>query len=162
MTSADRHQPFQVDVKPGRTLAAVNRVPTLIFKLRLGRLFGERLAKIEHRGRKTGLPRTVIVELCDGSVSEGRLVYVAAYGGNAQWVKNLRQSPPISIQVGGRTFQSPRCEFLDREATSRAVQAYWRRYPKVSAFLAKQGRYPYPQQPLGDGPAAPVGIAIHL
>lgn len=162
MTSADQHQPFQIDVKPSRALAVFNRVPTLIFRLRLGRLFGERLAKIEHRGRKTGLPRTVIVELCDGSVASGRLVYVAAYGGNAQWVKNLRHSPPISIQVGSTRFDSPTCEFLDRDATSRAVQAYWRRYPKVSAFLAKQGLYPYPQQPLGEGPDAPIGIAINL
>lgn len=156
------HEPFRIQTKPGRLLTAVNRLPSLVFRLRLGRLFGERLAKIVHRGRKSGLPRTVIVELCDGSVAGGRLVYVAAYGGNAQWVKNLRQSPPISIQVGGTTFDSPRCEFLGPEATGQAVAAYWRRYPKVAPFLAKRKLYPYPAQPLADGPDAPVGVVIHL
>jgi deazaflavin-dependent oxidoreductase (nitroreductase family) len=155
-------EPFRIQQRPGRALAVVNRLPSLIFRLGLGRVFGERLAKIEHRGRRTGLSRTVIVELCDGSVASGRLVYVAAYGGNAQWVKNLRAAPPIGIRVGGTRYDSPRCEFLDREATGEAIRAYWRRYPRVSAFLAARGLYPYPDQPLADGPDAPVGIAIQL
>jgi|SRR5581483_4616995 deazaflavin-dependent oxidoreductase (nitroreductase family) len=162
MTAAREVEPFRIQAEPGRLLAAVNRLPSLMFRLRLGRLFGERLAEIVHRGRKTGLPRTVIVELCDGSVASGRLVYVAAYGGNAQWIKNLRASAPVSIQVGGATFDSPRCEFLDPDATRQAVAAYWRRYPKVAAFLAKRKLYPYPGQPLADDPGAPVGLVIHL
>jgi hypothetical protein len=71
--------------EPGRLLWAINRVPTWMFKLHLGRLFGSRFAMITHRGRKSGAHHTVITETAEGSVQSGRLVYIVAYGTRAQW-----------------------------------------------------------------------------
>ena len=160
-SAAGQGPDFVIVSEPGTMLRAVNHVPTWLFKARLGRLFGERLAMIVHRGRTTGQPRTAIVELCEGSVAEGRLVFVAAWGSRAQWIKNLRQSTPIRIEIAGRKFDSPRCRFVDREETAAAVASYWLRYPRVSKFLAGRGLYPYPG-PISDRDGAPVGIVFDL
>jgi hypothetical protein len=43
------------------------RAPIWIFRARLGFLFGTRLLMLEHIGRKTGLPREVVLEVFDHS-----------------------------------------------------------------------------------------------
>jgi deazaflavin-dependent oxidoreductase (nitroreductase family) len=150
-----------IQVEPGRLLWAINRVPTCIFKLRLGRLFGSRFAMIIHRGRKSGAHHTVIIETADGSIDSGRLVYIVAYGTRAQWYKNLKASPAVSIEIAGKTYPAPRHEFLDKHATERAIATYWAKYPKLAGFLARNGVFFYPG-PLADHPHAPTAIAFYL
>jgi len=150
-----------IEQEPGKLLWAINRIPTWIFKLRLGRLFRNRFAMITHRGRKSGKPRTVIVETADGSVDSGRLVYIVAYGKRAQWYKNLAAAPALSIEIAGRTYHQPRHEFLTGEGTEQAIASYWDRYPRLARFLARNGVFFYPG-PLADHPAAPTAVAFYL
>ena len=142
-------------------LSAINQIPTWVFKLGMGRLFGSRFAMITHRGRKSGKPRTVIVETADGSIESRRLVYIVAYGKRAQWYRNLTAAPAIRIEIAGHTFESPRHEFLDREGTEAAIASYWRRYPRLAKILARNGVFVYPG-PLAAHPHAPIAVAFYL
>jgi deazaflavin-dependent oxidoreductase (nitroreductase family) len=157
----DPRQITHIDREPGRLLAAINLFPKLIFKLHLGRLYGNRFAMVTHRGRKSGKPRTVILETADGSPESGRLVYIVAYGKRAQWYKNLRAAPAVSLEIRGRVHEQPRHEFLDREGTQRAIESYWRRYPRLARFLARNGVFFYPG-PLLDHPDAPTAVVFYL
>jgi deazaflavin-dependent oxidoreductase (nitroreductase family) len=150
-----------IQQEPGRLLWLINRIPTWIFKLRLGRLFRSRFAMITHRGRKSGKPRTVIVETADGSVESGRLVYIVAYGKRAQWYRNLKAAPALSLEIAGRTYREPRHEFLNPEGTEQAIASYWGRYPGIARFLARNGVFFYPG-PVADHPDAPTAIAFYL
>jgi deazaflavin-dependent oxidoreductase (nitroreductase family) len=150
-----------IEQEPGKLLWAINRIPTWIFKLRLGRLFGSRFAMITHRGRKSGRPRTVIVETADGSIESGRLVYIVAYGKRAQWYKNLQAGPAISIEIAGSVYRQPRHELLTPEGTEQAIAGYWKRYPRLARFLARHGVFFYPG-PVADHPCAPTAIAFYL
>jgi deazaflavin-dependent oxidoreductase (nitroreductase family) len=116
---------------------------------------------ITHRGRKSGAHHTVIVETAEGSVDSGRVVYIVAYGTRAQWYKNLEASPAMSIEIAGKTYDAPRHEFLDRDATERAIASYWARYPKLAGMLARNGVFFYPG-PLVEHPHAPTSVAFHL
>ena len=145
----------------GRLLWAINRVPTWMFKLRLGGLFRGRFALITHRGRKSGEPRTVIVETAAGSVAEGRVVFIVAYGKRAQWYKNLTAAPAISIEIAWRIYREPRHEFLDAAGTEDAIASYWRRYPRLASLLARNGVFFYPG-PLAEHPHAPTAVAFYL
>jgi len=147
--------------EPGKLLRAINLVPTWIFKLRLGRLFGSRFAMITHRGRKSGALHTVITETAEGSVDSGTLIYIVAYGTRAQWYKNLEASPAVSIEIAGKVYNAPRHEFLDRAATERAIASYWARYPRIAGLLARNGVFFYPG-PLIDHPYAPTSVAVYL
>ena len=146
--------------EPGRLLAVINLMPKWILKLKLGRLFGDRFAMITHRGRKSGAHFTVIAETAEGSVDSGRVVYVVAYGTRAQWYKNLKASPAVSIEIGGKTYHAPRHEFLDQEATERAIASYWARYPRLAALLARNGVWFHPG-PLVEHPFAPTSVAFY-
>ena len=150
-----------IEREPGRLLWAINLAPKLIFKLRLSRLYGSRFAMITHRGRKSGKPHTVILETADGSPKSGRLIYIVAYGKRAQWYKNLRAAPAVSLEIRGKVYEQPRHEFLDREGTERAIASYWSRYPRLARFLARNGVFFYPE-PLADHPDAPTAIAFYL
>lgn len=161
-----RHTPdgprlTHIQQEPGRLLWAINRIPTWIFKARLGRLFGSRFAMITHRGRKSGAHHTVITETADGSIASGRLVYIVAYGTRAQWYKNLKISPAVSIEIAGKVYKNPRHEFLDKAATEAAIANYWTKYPKMAGYLARNGVFFYPG-PLGDHPFAPTSVAFYL
>jgi deazaflavin-dependent oxidoreductase (nitroreductase family) len=133
-----------IQQEPGKLLWAINRVPTWIFKLRLGRLFGSRFAMITHTGRKSGKPHTVIVETAAGSVESGRLVYIVAYGSRAQWYKNLQNAPAVSIEIAGKIYDAPRHEFLGRGDTEQAIASYWEKYPRLGGFLARHGGFLLP------------------
>ena len=150
-----------IEREPGRLLWAINLMPKLIFKLRLSRLYGSRFAMITHRGRKSGKPHTVILETADGSPKSGRLTYIVAYGKRAQWYKNLKAAPAVSLEIRGKVYEQPRHEFLDREGTERAIASYWSRYPRLARFLARNGVFFYPE-PLADHPDAPTAIAFYL
>lgn len=150
-----------IQQEPGRLLWAINRVPTWIFKLHLGRVFGSRFAMVTHRGRKSGAHHTVVIETAEGSVQSGRLVYIVAYGTRAQWYKNLKASPAVSIEIGGKTYHAPRHEFLDKEATEHAIASYWAKYPKLAGYLARHDVFFYPG-PLADHPFAPTSVAFYL
>lgn len=150
-----------IQQEPGRLLWLINQVPTWVFKLKLGRLFGSRFAMITHRGRKTGAHHTVIIETADGSIDSGRLVYIVAYGTRAQWYKNLKASPAVRIEIAGKVFNAPRHEFLDRAGTEQAIAGYWARYPRLAGFLARNGVFFYPG-PLTDHPHAPLAVAFYL
>jgi deazaflavin-dependent oxidoreductase (nitroreductase family) len=159
--SATESRITHIDQEPGRLLAAINQIPTWIFRLHLSRVFGERFAMITHRGRKSGEPRTVIVETADGSVAEGRLVYIVAFGSRAQWYKNLKAAPAISIEIAGRVYSEPRHQILSPEETERAIASYWARYPRLARLLARNGVFFYPG-PVADHPQAPTAVAFYL
>jgi deazaflavin-dependent oxidoreductase (nitroreductase family) len=150
-----------IERPPGRALEVINRAPALVFQLHASRLFGERFAMITHRGRKSGQPRTVIVETAAGSVAERRLVYIIAYGKRAQWYRNLKAAPAISIEIAGKVYRQPRHEFLDADGTAAAIASYWERYPRLAALLARNGVFFYPG-PVADHPQAPLAIAFSL
>ena len=150
-----------IQQEPGRLLWAINLIPTWMFKLRLGRLFGSRFAMITHRGRKSGAHHTVIAETAEGSVDDGRLVYIVAYGIRAQWYKNLKAAPAVSIEIAGKVYHAPRHEFLDRQATEQAIASYWAKYPKLGGLLARNGVFFYPG-PIADHPYAPTSVAFYL
>lgn len=157
----DARQITHISQEPGRLLWAINLLPKLVFKLRLSRLYGARFAMITHRGRKSGKPRTVIVETADGSPKSGHLTYIVAYGERAQWYKNLKAAPAVSIEIAGKVYDEPRHEFLDREGTEHAIACYWERYPRLARLLASKGVFFYPG-PLFDHPDAPTAIAFYL
>jgi len=94
-----------------------------------------RYARIETRGRRTGLPRAVTV----GFVEEpdGSLLVAARPG--AAWAENLLDEPRCRVAVGGRSWVA-RAEPLDGAEFERAIR---------EQIL----RYGTPAEALGLGPA---------
>jgi deazaflavin-dependent oxidoreductase (nitroreductase family) len=96
-----------------------------------------RVARLELRGHRSGLPRTVtvgFVELADGSL------VVAARSAEAAWARNLEADPRATVTIADRTFAVVADRLDDRDP---------RRNAAVRDLIL---RYGTPSESLGSGP----------
>lgn len=80
------------------------RLPILLFRLHLDRLLGERVARLTHTGRSTGLPRHVALEITGRDPLTGDHLLASGFGPASQWYRNVRRTPEVTLRVGGRTL----------------------------------------------------------
>lgn len=78
------------------------RVPILVYRLGLGRLFGERMLLLNHTGRKSGITRQAVLEVVHHDRQTDTYYVNVGFGEKSQWYQNLIANPNASIQVGGR------------------------------------------------------------
>jgi len=75
------------------------------------------------RGRTTGLPREVVVEVLGPDPATGGLFVASAWGKRAQWFRNLEADPHAKVEVGRRRFFGE-VSVLDERAASEVLQNY--------------------------------------
>src|SRR5262245_66147729 len=78
-------------------------------------------------GRRTGRPREIEIWF---TRREGRLYLVAEHRERAQWVRNLRALPRVTVRVGRRTF-AVTARVVDARAEARPA-------PAVKGLCGKQ------------------------
>lgn len=78
---------------------------------------------LEHVGRRSGLPRYVVLEVI-GRPAHDRYVVPAGLAERAQWLHNVRAEPPVRVSVG-RLHRIPA---LARELSEAEAVAVLRRY----------------------------------
>jgi deazaflavin-dependent oxidoreductase (nitroreductase family) len=109
------------------------RLPIPLFRAGFGWLFGDRLVLIEHRGRKTGERRFVVVEVVG---REPRALRVASgFGRRAQWYRNIESNGVAFLTVGGHRRTAASARLLDPAASERAVHAYADLHPRAWRHL---------------------------
>lgn len=91
------------------------RAPIQLYRLGLGPLIGTRLVLLEHRGRRSGLPRTVVLEVI--AIEDGAPVAVSGFGERAQWCRNVVADPDARAWWGTR---APRAVRVVRMTTARS------------------------------------------
>jgi deazaflavin-dependent oxidoreductase (nitroreductase family) len=64
----------------------------------------ESLVQLTVIGRKSGKPHTVKIWFAT-DVSKGKVYVTSARGSDAQWVKNLRKTPQVTLQIGNTSFK---------------------------------------------------------
>src|SRR4051794_6663545 len=75
------------------------RAPIPLFKAGLGRLAGGRMLMLEHRGRRTGQLRLVVLEVVGRGADT--VDVVSGYGGRAQWFRNVTADPRVRVWAAG-------------------------------------------------------------
>lgn len=71
------------------------------------------------RGRKTGLPREVLLP-CERSADA--LIVISTYGWRSHWIRNLAREPRVEVSCGGWTL-SGRAEIVEDEEQKRSIIA---------------------------------------
>ncbi len=94
-----------------------------------------RAARVETRGRRSGLPRAAVV----GYIGEPDGSVLVAADEFAHWARNLAANPECRVTIGDRTFAAHAEPLADAER-ARAIR---------ELIL----RYGTPSERLGDGPA---------
>ncbi|MGH3414794.1 MAG: nitroreductase family deazaflavin-dependent oxidoreductase [Marmoricola sp.] len=74
------------------------RAPIPLFRAGLGFLAAGRFVMVEHRGRRTGLPRQVVVEVV--AREPGAIRVMSGKGRRAQWFRNISADPHVRLWFG--------------------------------------------------------------
>ncbi len=129
---------------PPRGLRAVPwRLPIWLYRLKLGWMFGHRMLLLNHVGRVSRKPRQAVLEVVHHD-KEANTHYVASgFGDQADWYKNITQSPEVTIQAGRKTIPVI-AEQLDKKAAAEIFKKYHARNPKALRALAKLVGYSLP------------------
>lgn len=110
------------------------RTPIALYRIRLGFLLGNRFLLLEHRGRVSGRPRRVVLEVIGRPARDSYLV-VSGYGARAQWYRNLRANPRVRIAVGVHGLRSAQAHLLGPDDGAAALESYARAHPKAWSSL---------------------------
>ena len=149
------------------------RTPMVLWRLGLGPIVGRLFMTITTTGRKSGLPRSTMVEYHRLSGSK----YVASgFGGESQWYKNIQANPLVTIQTsdGSESARAVRItddrEILDvidlfkRADSAYAIDFFLRSFdvePLAEDILAKKDRLHFLRfEPVDE--ATPPGLQADL
>jgi deazaflavin-dependent oxidoreductase (nitroreductase family) len=117
-----------IDAPPGKALRLGLRLPIWLYRLRLGWLLGGRFLMLTHTGRKSGLPRQTVIEVVQHDKGTGIYYVVSCWGEKSDWYQNIRKTPDVTLQVGGRGFRA-KAEFIPREKAVEVLEDYARLHP---------------------------------
>ncbi len=108
------------------------RAPIWIYRAGLGFVFGSRLLMLEHIGRKSGLPRQVVLEVVDHP-APGTYVVPSGFGQHAQWIRNVQANPRVRVYTSGLAPTPATARVLGQAEADRALAVYIRRHPRAWA-----------------------------
>ncbi len=104
------------------------RSPILFYRLKLGWLFGKRILLLEHRGRKSGITRKAVIEVVDHDVQIGSYIVAAAWGNQADWYKNIKAQPNVTVEVGTKRFAAF-AKILSADEAAQHLNIYATKHP---------------------------------
>ncbi|GAA1573778.1 nitroreductase family deazaflavin-dependent oxidoreductase [Dactylosporangium maewongense] len=134
------------------------RSPIPLYRQGLGWLFGPRMAMLEHRGRRSGQLRHVVLEVLERDARV--LVVVSGYGRASQWFRNIEVDPGVRIWTGRRRGVPARAEILSAGESRHLLERYRDRHPRAAARL---GRILTMPDLSAAGPLAPdVGVRLPM
>ncbi|KRQ28102.1 nitroreductase [Mycobacteroides sp. H001] len=111
------------------------RLPITLFRAHLGFLVSKRLMLVTHVGRSSGQPRQAaleVVELRD----DGSIITASGFGTAADWYKNIRKTPEVTIQVGNRVHGA-RATTLSTEEGGDIMANYAIKRPRLAKRLSR-------------------------
>jgi len=127
---------FVAGQPPKGLLRLMLRLPIWLYRLQLGWLLGNRFLLLTHVGRKTGLPHQTVVEVVSHNSTKDRYVIASGWGEKSDWFRNIKKTPSVSVEVGGRSFQAHATILSVAEAEEELLD-YAHKHPAAFRELAK-------------------------
>lgn len=125
---------------------ALLRAPTILYRLRLGRLLGRRFLLLTHRGRTSGRVYRTMLEVVRFDDERQEAIVLSGFGRRASWFRNVSAGGAVAVEVGGRRF-TPSVRVLDVDEAAAALADYERRNrlaaPVVRGVLSRLAGFPY-------------------
>ena len=121
---------------PGRLALAVFRLPLFLYRSGWGWVLGRTFLSLVHVGRRSGQPhRIVAMVLADEPVSR-EVVICSAWGGDADWVKNLRAAGAKQVCIGRDRFV-PEHRFLNEDEAVAVAVAFRESHPRRLRLISR-------------------------
>lgn len=128
------HGRLESSGSPKGWLRLLVRFPVALYRMRLGFLLGRRFLMLEHRGRSSGRIRRTVLEKV---ASHTEALYVAAaWGEEANWLKNVRVEPQVRVHIGFERFDTV-ARVVDRETGRRVLDEYAAKHERAFRSLSR-------------------------
>ncbi len=98
-------------------------------------MLGKRMLHLSHTGRKSGLPREVVLEVVRYWAASNTYVVASAWGEKADWHKNVKAAPEVWIKVG-RLSTAAIATPLSTEDAECALLEYAADHPTALRYLS--------------------------
>jgi deazaflavin-dependent oxidoreductase (nitroreductase family) len=128
-------------------MRAILRVPVALFRMRLGWLLGRRFLLLTHRGRRSGRIYRTAIEVVRYDEKLMQATVVSGWGADADWVRNIRATPALAVQVGTKSYDHPAQTFLDADQRDALLRTYWRDHRLAARAISWLFRWPSPDRP---------------
>lgn len=125
----------RVSSPPSGIMRFLFRLPVYLYRLGLGWVLGGRFVLLHHVGRKSGKVYDTVVEVVSYDRETDVYHIVSGYGYKADWYRNLKATPDISIQVGRRKTAA-HVEFLSPESARDLLVTYREEHPGAARELS--------------------------
>jgi deazaflavin-dependent oxidoreductase (nitroreductase family) len=125
------------NARPSRLGRWILRFPFFVYKLGLlgyERLFfGQHWLALTTKGRRTGKPHIVLLDVVGHDPGSGRYYVQPGWGDRSDWVLNVRACPQVTVEIDRKQFQGRVVDVSGREgakaiydfAAKHWVQAMW-------------------------------------
>ena len=107
------------------------RLPIYAYRAGLGRMAGDRLLLLHHRGRVSGKERLAVLEVVENDRATDGFVVASGWGPAAAWYRNILEEPAVTIQVGGRRLAVDALPLTKDEGADLFVR-YASRHPRAA------------------------------
>jgi deazaflavin-dependent oxidoreductase (nitroreductase family) len=112
------------------------RTPIWLYRLHLGWLLGKRFLHLTHTGRKSGLPRQVVLEVVDHDPDTNTYYVASGWGVKSDWYQNILKTPRVRLQVGTKSWAAM-AEVFVPESAEQIILHYGRKHPALLGELAR-------------------------
>jgi deazaflavin-dependent oxidoreductase (nitroreductase family) len=112
------------------------RLPIWLYRLRLGKLLGDRFLLLTHIGRTSGQPRQVVLEVLRHDLASHTCIIASGWGEHTDWLRNIQQNPHVLVETGARQFEAVAGR-LPIEAAGDELSDYALRHPLAFRSLSK-------------------------
>jgi len=99
-------------------------------------MLGERFLLLQHIGRKSGLSRQNVLEVVRHDKASDTYYVASGWGDKSDWFRNVRKTPEVVIQVGGRRLEAV-ARLLPPEEAEREMLDYALRHSFAIDSLAR-------------------------
>ena len=120
--------------RPSGITRLLAKSPLVFYRFGLGWLLGTRFAQITHRGRKSGVLHSTVVEIIRYDPGMREVIAVSGWGGKTDWYRNIQQEPALEVRIG-RIAYRPNQRLLTPEETSTEILAAFRQHPQEARII---------------------------
>ncbi|MDP3971386.1 MAG: nitroreductase family deazaflavin-dependent oxidoreductase [Candidatus Nanopelagicales bacterium] len=112
------------------------RAPIWLYEHRMGWVMTGHFILLNHVGRRSGLPRQAVVEVCRHDGRTGSYVICSGWGERSQWFQNLMANPNITIQVRDQRIPVTSHRLSTEQGGDEMVK-YAHRHPHAAKRLSR-------------------------
>jgi deazaflavin-dependent oxidoreductase (nitroreductase family) len=123
------------NAKPSNLLIPIFKLPLVLYRLRLGWVFGHRFVMLTHVGRHSGKTRQTILAVGHFDSQTKEIMAISAWSAS-EWYKNILARPALQVETGF-THYAPAQRYLITEEIALLFKEYRRERPIFSRMVCR-------------------------